>query len=164
MSQDDVLVTRRKIEDSTFVIVTNGFNDGPAQALREYLLERNARRITFINHPLTREDPSRHVVTTQSNHDTTAVKSYRLPNLVPYTFALDPLVPAWPPRVTGWFGFNNLAALRGLAARRFGRADAVYYWAVDFVPSRFGPGLLTAAYEDADRIAFVKADARIELS
>jgi glycosyltransferase involved in cell wall biosynthesis len=164
MSQDEVLTKRRRIIDSTFVVVTNGFNDGPAQALREYLLERDARRVTFVNHPLTREEPSRHVVTTQSNDDTATVRSYRLPNLVPYTFALDPLVPIWPPRTTAWFGFNNLAALRGLAARRLGRADAVYYWAVDFVPSRFGAGLLTAAYEKADRIACVNADARIELS
>lgn len=157
------LAGRRRIIDSTFIIVTNGFLDGPAHALRDHLVERGARCVTFVNHPLTREEPGRHLVTTLSNGDS-VTKSYRVPNRVPYTYAVDPLVPMRFPRATAWFGFNNLAALRGLTARWIGRTESVYYWAVDFVPARFGKSPLTVAYEKADRIVCERADARIELS
>jgi hypothetical protein len=40
------------IEQSSFVIASNGFVDGPAQALRDYLLARRAGRLTMILHPL----------------------------------------------------------------------------------------------------------------
>ena len=51
------------------------------------------------------------------------------------------------PPCDAWFGFNNLACFRGLARRKIGRAGKVFYWAVDFVPNRFGPGIFTRAYD-----------------
>ncbi len=151
------------IRASTFVIAANGFADGPAQALRDYLVAREALGVTVITHPLVAEGAAEHLVTEHSGGQT-RTRRYRLPNRPPYTYLLDPFVPLRLARSTAWFGFNNLAALRGLLRRRSGRSDRVYYWAVDFVPRRFGRGLATRAYERVDRLVCSGVDARIELT
>jgi glycosyltransferase involved in cell wall biosynthesis len=67
--------------------------------------------------------------------------------------------------VNAWLGFSNLSALHGIARRRAGLAGAVAYWAVDFVPDRFGPGSpLSHVYDRIDRIAATRADLRVELT
>src|SRR5207237_4712206 len=43
----------------TYAIVSNGFADGPAQALRDYLVARGAHVVTVF-HPLTPEQGTRH--------------------------------------------------------------------------------------------------------
>jgi glycosyltransferase involved in cell wall biosynthesis len=153
----------RSIRDSTFAIATSGFADGPAQALRDYLVAREARRVTVICHPLVAGRDQPHSLTTYSN-GTSATRLYRLPHRPPYTYVFDLVVPRRRPVANAWFGFNNLAALRGLGYRERGRLESVYYWAVDFVPDRFGSGLLTRVYNRVDRHVSLRVDARIELS
>jgi glycosyltransferase involved in cell wall biosynthesis len=83
----------------------------------------------------------------------------------PASYAVDPLVPLLHPSVDAWFGFNPLAAARGLLQRRLGRAAAVVLWSVDFTPDRFGEdAFLTRFYDRLDRFACRHADARVELS
>src|SRR5207249_249758 len=61
--------------------------------------------------------------------------------------------------------FSNLSALHGIARRRAGRVARVAYWAVDFVPDRFGAGSpLTRVYDAVDRLAATRADLRVELT
>jgi glycosyltransferase involved in cell wall biosynthesis len=153
----------RRIDESTFVIATNGFAEGPAQALRDYLVAQGARRVTTVSHPLVEERGNEHLVTTYVG-PTASRRSYRLPNRPPYTYVLDPFVPPRLPASTAWFGFNNLAALRGLWGRTLGKVESTYYWAVDFVPHRFGRGVATAAYDRLDRLVCRQVDARIELN
>lgn len=153
-----------KIKQSTFTIVANGFADGPAQPLRDYLVAKRAKRVTMINHPLVAEGSNKHIVTVYENGKQTSQKKYALPNKPPYTFVLDPFVPLTHDETTAWFGFNNLACLKGLMQKRRGKAEKVYYWAVDFVPNRFGSGLMTKAYNKADKKVCIEADGRIELA
>lgn len=154
----------RRIADSTFAIATNGFVDGPAQALREHLVREGARRVVTMAHPLFREGDTRHEIRVDEPSREPRIRRVPLPCRPPYTYPLDLLVPLWPPAVDAWFGFNGLAAARGLAARALGRATTVTYWCVDFVPDRFGPGRVTAAYDAADRLCCRRADLRVELS
>lgn len=145
-------------------IVANGFAEGPAQALRDYLLSRSADVVTIF-HPLSPEQGRRHVVTRYVAGRPVEEWSRRTPLKPPLSFVLDPFVPLLPPRVDTWFGFNPLACGRGLAARRLGRARSVVLWSVDFVPDRFGAGTLpTRVYDRLDRLCCLRADARIELS
>ncbi|MBA3757281.1 glycosyltransferase [Candidatus Saccharibacteria bacterium] len=155
---------RIHIKDSSFIISTNGFADGPAQALRDYLLDVPCETLTVLNHPLVSENKGEHLVTTYTRGKEKTAKKYNLPNKPPYTYLFDPLVPLSLPASTAWFGFNNLAALRGLVRRKRGSVDNVYYWAVDFVPNRFGEGVLTRAYNKLDGYVSKNVDARIELS
>jgi glycosyltransferase involved in cell wall biosynthesis len=148
----------------TVAIVSNGFADGPAQALRDYLVARDERVVTVF-HPLTPEQGTSHRVATYAGGAQTDERAVRLPLRPPASFVLDPLVPLLPPKVDAWFGFNPLACARGLIARRVGRAGRVFLWSVDFVPDRFGRGTLaTRVYDRLDGLCCRRADARIELS
>jgi glycosyltransferase involved in cell wall biosynthesis len=147
-----------------FAIAANGFADGPAQALRDFLVVRGADVLT-ITHPLTAEQGTTHVITKYAGGRRVAERTRRSPLRPPLSFALDPLVPLRPPPVDTWFGFNPLACARGLVSRRLGQAASVVLWSVDFVPDRFGVGTLaTRIYDRIDRVACVHADARVELS
>jgi glycosyltransferase involved in cell wall biosynthesis len=145
-------------------IAANGFADGPAQALREYLVNRGSS-VLVISHPLTADEGSRHVIDTYTGGRLGSTRSIRTPLRPPHSYLLDPLVPLRLPRVDVWFGFNPLACGRGLLARKQGRARIAVLWSVDFVPDRFGPGTLrTRLYDRLDRFCCVSADARIELT
>ncbi len=152
-----------KIKDSTFTIVANGFADGPAQALRDYLVKNEAQRVITVAHPLVPENENVHIITEYKDGKVT-IKKYYLPHKPPYTFAADPFVPMYLPKCTAWFGFNNLACMRGLARRKISRTKKVYYWAVDFVPNRFGKGLPTRVYDQVDKLVCQKVNGRVELS
>jgi glycosyltransferase involved in cell wall biosynthesis len=148
----------------TFAVVSNGFAEGPAQALRDYLVARNASVVTIF-HPLTREQGTQHLIARYAEGEPQDERRVQLPLRAPLSFALDPFVPLLPPKVDGWFGFNPLACARGLAARRQGRARRVILWSVDFVPDRFGRATLpTRVYDRLDRVCCRRADARVELS
>jgi len=141
-------------------IVANGFADGPAQALRDYLVGRGTNVVTIF-HPLTPEQGTHHRVATYTGGALVRERRVRAPAKPPLSFALDPFVPLLPPRVDTWFGFNPLACVRGLATR----TDRVILWSVDFVPDRFGRGTLaTRTYDRLDRLCCLRADARVELS
>jgi glycosyltransferase involved in cell wall biosynthesis len=149
---------------STFAIVANGFTDGPAQALRDYLVDQGAD-VFAVSHPLSREEGTRHVIRRYAEGLLEDARSVRVPLHPPLSFAIDPLIPLIPPRVDAWFGFNPLACSRGLVARVQRRARLVALWSVDFVPDRFGRrSPATALYDRLDRLCCTRADARIELS
>ena len=148
----------------TVAIVSNGFADGPAQALRDYLVARGTSVVTIF-HPLTPEQGTHHRVATYADGEQVEERIVRLPLRPPTSFVLDPFVPLLPPKVDAWFGFNPLACARGLVARGSGRTARVMLWSVDFVPDRFGRGTLpTRIYDRIDRLCCRRADARIELS
>ena len=155
----------RRISDSSFFVAVNGAGPSPpASGLIDFLLENRARRLTTVFHPLEPEQQPQHVITVYEPDSEPRVRRVRLPSRPPFTYVLDPFVPLWPERVDGWFGFNNLACARGLLARRLRRAGKVVYWAVDFVPDRFGDNALTRAYDRFDALCCRSADARFELS
>jgi glycosyltransferase involved in cell wall biosynthesis len=148
----------------TFAIVANGFADGPAQALRDYLVAEQAD-VYVVSHPLSPEDGRGHTIRRYVGGGLADERVIRTPLRPPLSFVADPLIPLLPPRVDAWFGFNPLACARGLLARRQGRARFVALWSVDFVPDRFGAGNpATRVYDRLDRLCCVRADARIELS
>jgi glycosyltransferase involved in cell wall biosynthesis len=145
-------------------IVANGFAEGPAEALRDYLVARGTEVITVF-HPLTPEHGTRHLITRYAEGRQVAERRFDARLRPPGSYAVDPLVPLLPPRVDTWFGFNPLACAKGLALRRLGRARSVVLWSVDFVPDRFGAGTIpTKIYDRLDRRCCVHADARVELS
>ena len=155
----------RAISGSRFAILAHGAADSPpASGLRDHLVARGAT-VTTITHPLMPEDGTTHHVVTYAGGEVVRRRSIRLPGRPPHTYPLDALVPPWPPPVDAWFGFNNLLAARGVLARRLGRADRVVYWAVDFVPDRFGAGTpMTRAYDRLDSWVCRHADHWVDLS
>jgi glycosyltransferase involved in cell wall biosynthesis len=153
------------IGDSTFMLVWNGVRDSPpAGPVRDFLLAHRARRVTTVVHPLEPEDGTVRAITSWEWGERIGERALRLPSRPPFTYALDPFVPLRPATVDCWIGFNNLAAARGLVHRRLGRAGRVLYWAVDFVPDRFGRSVLTRIYDSIDAYCSRAVDLRVELS
>jgi glycosyltransferase involved in cell wall biosynthesis len=114
---------------------------------------------------LTAEHGNRHEITIYEPRQGPRRRVVRLPARPPYTYPIDLLVPPLARPVDCWFAFNNLLCARGLLERRARRARMVVYWAVDFVPNRFGEStMLTRAYDALDAYCCRHADLRIELS
>ena len=151
------------IKKLAFTIVSNGYADGPSQALRDYLVGHDAARVLTIAHPLVPEGDNSHITVRYEGGDKKQ-KVIRLPHKPPYTYMFDSFVPFSIPKDSIWFGFNNLACLRGLLRRKFGRTEKVVYWAVDFVPDRFGKGIATKVYNAVDKFVCNHVDLRVELS
>jgi glycosyltransferase involved in cell wall biosynthesis len=145
-------------------IASNGFADGPAQALRDFLVVRGDDVLTIF-HPLTPEQGTHHRLSEYEGGSEVRTRDVHLPLRPPASFIFDPFVPVRPPKVDVWFGFNPLACARGLVARRTRRARRVVLWSVDFVPDRFGHGTLaTSVYDRIDALCCRRADVRVELS
>jgi glycosyltransferase involved in cell wall biosynthesis len=137
----------------------------PGSGLLEFLLDRPARHVTTVAHPLTKEDGNRHEITTYAAGQLSSARAVRYPTRPPYTYPIDALFPARAPRCDGWIAFNNLLCARGLVERRATHAARVVYWAVDFVPDRFGAGKpMTRVYDALDAYCCRHADLRVELS
>jgi len=153
-----------KVRDASFALVANGFADGPAQAMRDYLVEEGAHRVVAVNHPLSAEEGSEHTLSEWADGQLVRSERKRRPSRPPMSYPIDLFTPFLLPKVDCWFGYNPLNVAHGIAARRLGRASRVVYWGVDFVDTRFGRGPLTSVYELSERFACRRADARFELS
>lgn len=156
----------RPIAGSRFVIASHGTeHEPPISGVWQFLMQRGARRVDLVFHPLSPEDGDRHRHTVLEHGAPPRSRSRPLPTCVPYTYPLDALWPVRLPRAEAWLCFNNLLAARGLAERRLGRTERVVYWAIDFVPDRFGAGSpLTSAYDAFDAYCCRHVDHRVELS
>jgi glycosyltransferase involved in cell wall biosynthesis len=155
----------RRIADSTFVIAWNGAaNTPPSSAVREFLLERRAMRVVTIHHPLMVEDGTHHRITIYERGRKSSAHAVRLPFRPPYTYVLDPFVPPLGARGDCWIAFNNLMTGQGLVQRVLRRTEKVIYWPIDFVPDRFGTGLVTRVYDCLDAYCCRNVDARFEVT
>lgn len=156
----------RPIAGSRFVIASHGTeHEPPMSGVWQFLMQRNARRVDLVFHPLNPEDGDRHRHTVLEQGARPRSHSRALPTFVPYTYPLDALWPVRVPRAEAWLCFNNLLAARGLAERRLARTERVVYWPVDFVRDRFGAGSpLTSTYDALDAYCCRHVDHRVELS
>lgn len=153
------------LSEMDVLVEASGFADGPAQPLRDYLVDGGARSVTTILHPLLPEGPHQHRIETAGPDSPPSVRTIRLYSRPPYTYPLDLVIPPRPPKVDLVFAFNNLAATKALAWKGRRAVPRVVYWAVDFVPDRFGAGSwMTAVYDRLDRHCCLRADLRVELS
>jgi glycosyltransferase involved in cell wall biosynthesis len=132
--------------------------------MRDYLVNHRASQTVTIFHPLGEDDGGLHEVTVFEHGELKSQKRRVLPSRPPFTYPLDLVIPLRSPSTDCWFGFNCLAAFRGLAERGTGRAGKVVYWGIDYVEDRFGKGQMTRAYEWLDGLCCRRSDAWFDLS
>jgi len=87
------------VTESSFAVVTNGFADGPAQALRDHLVMKRAGRLVTVTHPLSAEEGGRHLMEEWADGQLLRSRTVRLPSRPPLTFPLDLLANPVLPKV-----------------------------------------------------------------
>lgn len=70
----------------------------------------------------------------------------------------------WRHPVELYFGVDNLNTLTGLLLRRFGKAERVVYYVIDYVPNRFKANWLNRLYHWLDRYCVSQANETWNLS
>ena len=82
------------------MLASNGVtNAPPVAAVRDFMIENGAKRVTAIYHPLQPEDEPRHRIATYEAGAEPRERTIRLPSHPPHTYVFDPFVPLWPDRV-----------------------------------------------------------------
>src|SRR2546423_12022734 len=94
----------RAVDASTFAIVSNGFADGAAQALRDLLVSRRVPYLTTIIHPLLAEDRHEHEVREWRDGGLVGERRPRLPSRPPPAYPLHLLLPPLPAAVEARLG------------------------------------------------------------
>lgn len=152
----------KRVEELRYLLIANGADETPpASDFQEWLVRRGAT-VTTVLHPLNAEGGGEHLLLRYQDGGLVARRSVRLPSRPPATYPLDLLVPPVLPVADVTIAFNNLHAARAIISRP---RRTVAYFAVDFVPNRFGSGSpLTRMYEALDRWVCYHASARFELS
>lgn len=142
------------------VLASNGYADGNAEAIAEYLNSKKIEMLCVVKHPLERFPHPYHQMKIYNFGQLKKIKLWNPPCYPPFTYIFDMLYPTFLsiPKSDVWIGFGNLNTLRGLHAKYFGRTRHVIYDCVDFSPARFGRGFLTKVYDVIDRISCRGAD------
>ncbi len=152
---------------SAIVVVSHIFASGPAQALIEYLTEKNiAQEVVFIGHPLlpVPGEPSisfLHQYTTGKRREVKTRKnfgprfsSHYLENFLVTIYWLLKRDQKWDV----FIGANNLNAFSGMFLKLLGKVNKVIFYCVDYAPRRFGNPIVNSIYHFLDRLTIHFAD------
>lgn len=143
------------------VLASNGFADGNAEAMAEFLIASKIEMLCIVKHPLEAKADAFHQIQVFEYGKLSKTRRWALPCRPPLTYIFDLMVPPLisVPKADVWIGFGNLNTLRGLQAKLFGRVRRVIYDCVDFSPARFGErSLLTSIYDLIDLFCCKKSD------
>ncbi len=155
------------MKNTRVVIISHVFASGPAQALLEYLTEKNrAKEVLFVGHPLfyqpRRKRGSFFVLYRRGRKvGERSQRNVWLPSLV--AWVKDVLLSLW--WVFGTKGkwdllicVDGLNTLAGVVLKKLGKARRVIFYTVDYGPRRFENKLINKAYHLIDRIGVYHAD------
>lgn len=159
------------IVSKKIIIATHVYTTGPAQDLRDYLIEQKIDTLLFIGHPLNYNNKL-----TDSGYEYyqngKILKKYypkirKRPELINYfrhfyktvKFALNSRE-----RFDLFVGSDNLNAVAGLFLRRIGRVKKVVYYVIDYNPKRFQNRLMNKIYHKIDQFCVKRCDETWNLS
>jgi glycosyltransferase involved in cell wall biosynthesis len=153
------------------VISTHVYTTGPAQDLRDYLNEKKEDRLFFIGHPLFFDKKLKGSGFEKYQKGILKEEQYsrikRLP--VIYSYFKDIWLTLKWVMQTGqkwdlFVGSDNLNALSGIILKKFGRANKVIYYVIDYNPYRFENKVLNFIYHKIDQFCVRYADETWNLS
>lgn len=143
------------IFDKKLVIATHYLVYGVPQALRDYLINNQVKKLLFIAHPIYAESGHSYFeLIEKSRIKNKKISSLRtrisVINYLIETFLTLVWVFSGKERYDLFVGFDNLNALAGLILRSFGRVDKVVYYTIDYSPQRFPNQFLNFVYHKID--------------
>lgn len=157
--------------DKKVIIATHVYATGPAQDLREYLVNNKVSRLLFIGHPLFFDPRLKGSGYEYYESGGKVREKYgkirRIPALLSYLkdacFNI-----RWGILVGDkwdlYVGVNNLNALGGILLRLIGRVDRVVYYVIDYNPNRFSKPLMNKIYHAIDHFCVRYSDETWNLS
>ena len=153
------------------VIATHVYTTGPAQDLKDYLVNNRCGKVLFIGHPLF-YDPklqgSGYELYIQGDKKReTHGRIKKIPEVLAYVKDII-LNVAYVMR-TGdkwdlYVGSDNLNALSGLVLKLLGRVTKTVYYVIDYNPKRFQNKMLNTIYHKIDQVCVTYCDETWNLS
>ena len=148
--------------NNTIIISTHYLVYGAPQALREYLINKSVKNLTFIAHPLmnngTSEIEQIHKGKTVEKKKASFSMSQAILQYIHHMY----LTFAWSMSQKNsadvFVGVDPLNAFAGVLVKKFGKAKKLIYYTIDYVPHRFENHILNWAYHWLDTFCVKHAD------
>ena len=161
----------RSLGDKKIIISTHVYATGPAQDLREYLLNNKIGKLFFIGHPLFYDKKLKGSGYEFYEKGELKKESYgkikkniEILNYVNAILLNIFWIIGTSERWDLFVGSNNLNAFSGIVLRRLGKVKKVIYYVIDYNPKRFKNGLLNFCYQKLDRFCIKHANETWNLS
>lgn len=147
------------------VIATHVYATGPAQDLKQFLINEKINRLLFLTHPLWLEPHLKGSGYEYYEHGQLQQQVHsplrKLPTLI--TYLKDAILNVFfvIRQGRGWdlyIGCNNLNAFSGLVLRRLGIVKKTVYYTIDYNPTRFRNKVLNYIYHWIDQWCTAHAD------
>ncbi len=159
------------LKDKKIVIATHVYTTGPAQDLKEYLLNNRINKLLFIGHPLFYNKKLRG--SGFELYENGALKSEKyqeikkIPELLSYLkdFILSIFyVLKTREKWDLYVGSDNLNALSGVMLKLLGKVNKTVFYVIDYNPKRFQNKILNSIYHKIDQLCVTYCDVTWNLS
>jgi len=160
-----------ELRNKKIIIATHVYATGPAQDLRDFLINNKTSQLLFIGHPLFFDKRLK-----GSGYDfyekgklvrSSYGKIKKIPSILSYIKDIFFDIYWVAKRRKKWdifIGFDNLNAFSGIVLRRLGLVKKVVYYVIDYNPKRFKNGMLNKIYHWIDQLAARHANETWNLS
>jgi len=151
--------------DKKYILATHVWNDGPSQALREYLIKKE-RDFIWIGHPLFYSNKILGSGYSVFVKGVEVKRRYFKPrNLIgPIKYVLEIMLnivfalALKSDRDCVYIGYNNLNAFSGIILKKLGQVSKTIYYVIDYMPRRFNNKFLNYLYHKIDQFCVKYTD------
>lgn len=160
-----------ELENKKIIIATHVYATGPAQDLREYLLNNKVGKLLFVGHPLffdKKLNGSGYEI--YRNGKLIKEKYGKIKKIIePISYIKDIILNIVWCHKSGkrwdlYIGSNNLNAFSGIVLKWLGKVDKIIYYVIDYNPKRFENKLLNKIYHFLDQFCVRHCDETWNLS
>lgn len=160
-----------KYKEKKIAIVTHVFTTGPAHDLRDFLLEKEIKKLLFIEHPLcfipNIKGSGFKLYETEKETEISFSQHKKFPLYISYLYHFI-LSLYWLIKKRDYWdlyiGFNNLNAFAGIILKKLGKVKKVVYYVIDYSPVRYKQKLINNLYHILDHYCVRNADETWNLS
>lgn len=154
-----------ELKNKKIVITTHVYTTGPAQDLKEYLLNNKIKKLLFIGHPLFFDKKLKGSGYEIYKNGELERENYRKVRKISesISYIKDSILNIiWcfknDKKWDLYVGSDNLNAFSGVVLKWLGKVDKVVYYVIDYNPKRFNNSLLNKVYHFVDQFCVKYCD------